>query len=88
MNKPSRAVKTAISLERELFEQSEATAQEMGLSRSGLFAAALRDFLDRRENAQLARDLKEAYSDGLDEDERRQIRAASDSFRRLVERDR
>ncbi len=84
----SKVVKTAISLERELFERGEATAERMGLSRSGLFAAALKEFLERQENEQLARDLNEAYSDGFNDEEREHLRAASESFRRLLEQDR
>ena len=84
----SKVIKTAISLERELFERGEATAERMGLSRSGLFAAALKAFLERQENEQLARDLNEAYSGGFNDEEREHLRAASESFRRLLEQDR
>jgi metal-responsive CopG/Arc/MetJ family transcriptional regulator len=83
-----KVVKTAISLEWDLFERGEATAHRMGLSRSGLFATALKEFLERRDNEQLARDLDEAYSGGLDDQEREQLRAASESFQRLLDRDR
>ena len=83
----SRVIRTAISLERELFEQGEATALRLGLTRSGLCATALREFLERRENEELARSLEEAYGDGITDEEQEQLRAASASFRRMIERD-
>ncbi len=82
-----KVVETAISLEEELFEQAEAAAERMGLSRSALYAAALKEYLCRPESEQFARDLKEAYGDGRNDDEREQLRAASLSFQRLLEQD-
>jgi metal-responsive CopG/Arc/MetJ family transcriptional regulator len=40
-------MKTAISLPDDLYAEAEAYADCHGLSRSGLYAAALRDYLDR-----------------------------------------
>jgi predicted transcriptional regulator len=41
-------MKTAVSLPDELFREIDAWAQEMKMSRSGVLAAAARDFLSRR----------------------------------------
>ena len=38
-------MKTAISLPDELFEEAESLASRLGMSRSGLYAAALEDFM-------------------------------------------
>ncbi len=46
-------IKTAISLPEPLFEQAEALAHEMNVSRSRLFSLALEDFIRRHENKQL-----------------------------------
>jgi hypothetical protein len=76
-------VKTAISLEEKLFEQGEAAARDLKLSRSGLYALALEEFLKRRENNRLAERLDEAYADGGDQEDRDFLRAAA---QRLFER--
>jgi metal-responsive CopG/Arc/MetJ family transcriptional regulator len=41
-------MKTAISLPNPLFEEAEATAKELGMSRSKLIQTALEEFLKRR----------------------------------------
>jgi len=43
------AMKTAISLPDDLFEEIDACARELKTSRSGVLARAARDFLDRRQ---------------------------------------
>jgi predicted transcriptional regulator len=55
------SVKTAISLDQSLFEEADALAQEMHLSRSRLFVLALEDFIRRHQNRQLQAQLNEAY---------------------------
>ncbi len=62
-------VKTAVSLEGPLFEQAEALAREMKISRSRLFALALEDFIRRYQNERLLEQLNAAYADGLDVEE-------------------
>ncbi|HWQ14886.1 MAG TPA: hypothetical protein VNL77_18955 [Roseiflexaceae bacterium] len=63
-------VKTAISLQEELFERAEAAAREMNVSRSRLVAMALEEFIRKRENRKLAEQIDAAYGEGLDDEER------------------
>ncbi|MBE9124988.1 hypothetical protein IQ257_05675 [Coleofasciculus sp. LEGE 07092] len=62
-------VKMAISLPESLFEQTEILASEMKLSRSGLVALALEEFIRRHANRQLLEQINEAYSDFPDSEE-------------------
>ena len=55
-------MKTAISLDDHLLEQADETARRMGLSRSGLFALALQDYLRRRRQHEVAEQLNRVYS--------------------------
>jgi metal-responsive CopG/Arc/MetJ family transcriptional regulator len=57
------SIKTAISLEKQLFEQIEALAKEMKVSRSRLFVLAAQEFLDRHENQKLLEAINHAYDD-------------------------
>jgi metal-responsive CopG/Arc/MetJ family transcriptional regulator len=56
-------VKTAISLEASLFDQINELAQELEVSRSGLFALAAQEFIARHENRRLLDALNAAYDD-------------------------
>ncbi|MFQ5812747.1 MAG: CopG family transcriptional regulator [Anaerolineae bacterium] len=63
-------VKTAISLQRSLFEQVDALAQELQISRSRLFVLAVEAFIQRYQNRQLLEAINEAYGDLPDSEER------------------
>jgi metal-responsive CopG/Arc/MetJ family transcriptional regulator len=56
-------IKTAISVQKSLFEQAESLAREKKVSRSRLFVMALEDYLRREENRKLAKQLTEVYSE-------------------------
>ena len=59
-------IKTAISLQKSLFEQVETLANEMKLSRSRVFALAVEEFVRRHQNRRLLERLNEAYADTRD----------------------
>ena len=56
-------VKTAISLQEYLFEQAEAIAAEMKISRSRLIAIALEEYIRRHQNRILLEKINAAYGD-------------------------
>jgi hypothetical protein len=56
-------MKTAISIPDDLFEQAEIVAKELGLSRSRLVQTALKEFIDRRHEADITRRLNKSYSE-------------------------
>jgi len=62
-------IKTAISLEEELFNKVKKLAKEMNLSRSKLFSLAVKDFLQKQENKKILAQLNSAYSDSQDEED-------------------
>ncbi|NEO71695.1 hypothetical protein [Moorena sp. SIO3H5] len=55
-------MKTAISLPDSVFEEAEALAQQMGLSRSELYLKALKAYLKRYNRHQILHKLNEVYS--------------------------
>ena len=63
-------VKTAISLQQSLFEQVDALAQELQISRSRVFVLAVEAFIQRYQNRQLLEAINEAYDDLPDPEER------------------
>lgn len=67
-------MKTAISVEDELMEQTDAAARELGLTRSGLVAEALRGYLRQRAQAQVTERLNQVYADDPSGEEIRLVR--------------
>lgn len=56
-------MKTAISLPDSLFEEAEAAARDLGLSRSKLIQTALEEFLKRRQEEEITRRLNKSYAE-------------------------
>lgn len=78
-------VKTAISLHKALFEQVEALAHEMHISRSRLFALAVEDFIHRYENQRLLDRINAAYADVPEPGEQDLLRRMRHQHRHVVE---
>jgi metal-responsive CopG/Arc/MetJ family transcriptional regulator len=78
-------VKTAISMQKALFEQAEELAHTMKVSRSRLFVLALQEYIERRKNRELLTRINAAYEEPDDATEKKLRRAARRRHRRLVE---
>jgi hypothetical protein len=65
------SVKTAISINREVFRQGETLARRLRVTRSRLYSMAMQEFLRRHENDKLLARLNDAYADGPDPEEKR-----------------
>jgi metal-responsive CopG/Arc/MetJ family transcriptional regulator len=62
-------IKTAISIDKPLFEQLGDLAQELNTSRSRIFALAAMEFIQRHKNLKLLEAINAAYDDFPDEKE-------------------
>ncbi len=56
-------VKTAISIEEPIFEEMDALAKTLKVSRSRVFALAAHEFIQRHRNIELLQSLNDAYDD-------------------------
>jgi len=77
------AVKTAISLDRELLQEIDAVASETGRPRSRVLADAAREYLRHRESRRLLDELNRVYSEEEGRDPERELRRRK--HRKLVE---
>lgn len=71
-------IKTAISIDKPLFEQMDSLANELNLSRSRIFVLAAHEFIQRHKNHKLLEAINDAYDDVPDlseETHREQIRS-------------
>lgn len=80
-----KAIKTAISIKKDLFDQAEKMAQSMKVSRSKLFVIALQDFIAHQKNRDLLAQINTAYSDEPDTAEQNLRRKSRRQHRRMVE---
>ena len=79
-------VKTAISIQESLFDDVDVLAHKMHVSRSQLFARAMRDFIRKQQNQQLLQQLNTAYDDVPDSEERKWQSQARRQHQQLMER--
>ena len=75
-------MKTAISLPDDLFASADALARRLGMSRSGLFAAALAEFLAKHKSSKISERLDTVYA----AEESRLDAATSRSQRKVIRR--
>jgi metal-responsive CopG/Arc/MetJ family transcriptional regulator len=79
------AIKTAISIEKNLFDQAENIARTMKVSRSKLFVMALQEFIEHQNNKEMLAKINAAYSDEPDTTEQTLRRKSRQQHRRIVE---
>ena len=79
------AVKTAISLEKELFESVNRLSKRMRIPRSRLFSRAVEEFIRRHDSDELVRRINQAQAKGETRKEKSVRRGMLRNFSRLVE---
>lgn len=77
-------MKTAISIDDELLKEADGTARRMGRTRSGLFALAVGEFLQRQRREQMLNRLNEVYADGAESAEKRLLAGMKATVRRAA----
>ncbi len=78
-------IKTAISIQKPLFDEAENLARKMKISRSRLFVLALEDYIGHQRNRELFAQVNTAYADNPDLGDRTLHRKVRRSHRRIVE---
>lgn len=78
-------IKTAISLQKSLFEQVNDLAHQMKVSRSRLFVMALEDYVHRHQNKRLLEKINQAYQGQPDATEQKRMRRSKRLHRAVVE---
>jgi predicted transcriptional regulator len=78
-------IKTAISVNKSLFEQAEELAREMNVSRSRLYSLALEEYIRRQENRAMFEQFNAAYADELDAEEEATLTQMGELHRRAAE---
>jgi metal-responsive CopG/Arc/MetJ family transcriptional regulator len=79
-----RNMKTAISIDEGLLQEADQAARLMGLSRSRLFAVAVRDFLERQRQEKMLLQLNEVYANQPEPAEKRLLKGIKAKVRRTL----
>ena len=79
------SVKTAISIDKDLFDKARQLAREMGMPRSRLFAMAVDEYIQRQRNRKLLAQINAAHATGPDEAEKTLRRKLRGLHRRMAE---
>ena len=78
-------IRTAISLQKPLFEEVDALCRELQVSRSRLFVWAVEEFIQRYQNQKLLEAINAAYNDVPDSEEQTLRQKMRNRHRQLVE---
>jgi metal-responsive CopG/Arc/MetJ family transcriptional regulator len=78
-------VKTAISIEKSLFERVQDIAHKMQVSRSRLFVIAVEEYIRREQNREMLDQINAAYADKPDRAEQELLHRSRSQHRRIVE---
>ena len=77
-------IKTAISIQKPLFEQAESLAQELNVSRSKLFGLAIETFVKNHQNQMLLLEINKAYSEEQDTNDKVRLSKMRKHHRNIV----
>jgi len=80
----ANTIKTAISIQKSLFEQAESLAHELNISRSELFGMAIETFVRNHQNQILLQEINEAYSDEQDTGDKVRLSKMRKHHRKVV----
>jgi metal-responsive CopG/Arc/MetJ family transcriptional regulator len=78
-------IKTAISIDENLFNKISKLSDEIRLSRSQIFSQAVRYFIDIKNNLELVRKINQAYSEVLEGDEIALMEKSKIKFKEILE---
>ena len=81
-------VKTAISLDENIFKKVNKIAHDLHVSRSKVFTLAVLDFIKKQENITLLAQLNEAYEDDPTEEENKILKSMRNSHKKISEQER
>ena len=77
-------IKTAISVPKNLFQETDQIAHEMNIARSRVITLALEDFIRRYQNKKLREQIDEAYTAPMTSDEKESLEIIRSQQKRLV----
>jgi metal-responsive CopG/Arc/MetJ family transcriptional regulator len=78
-------VKTAISIDKDLFEQAEKLALQLKVSRSHLFGLAVESYIKCQQSQALLDEINKAYSGSSDPSEQKRLADMRKSHRKILE---
>ena len=79
-------IKTAISLERDLFQKTDALASSRSISRSRVVTLALEEYHQRQESSALLEKINAAYDNTPDPENEKALKASQRAFSKVLDK--
>ncbi|MBU3918218.1 ribbon-helix-helix domain-containing protein [bacterium] len=80
-------IKTAVSIEKSLFEKAEKLAHNMNVSRSKLFSLAINEYLKKQENYLLLAQLNSVYGEDQNQEEENLFQFHQENHKNIIEQE-
>ena len=77
-------VKTAVSIEKSLFEKAERLARDMNVSRSKLFSLAIKEYIKKQESHYLLAELNSVYGKEQDQGEQKLVQSHREKHKNII----
>ena len=80
------AIKTAISIDEDLYEEVKDLSSRLNMSKSRIFSQAVEYFIDKKNNLELLKKINELYSTELNEIDTEYLEAAKKSYSKIIDK--
>ena len=80
------AIKTAISIDEDLYKKVKDLSSRLNMSKSQIFSQAVEYFIDKKNNLELLKKINELYSTELNEVDTEYLKAAKISYSKIIDK--
>ena len=80
------SIKTAISIDEDLYKEVKDLSIRLNISKSRIFSQAVQYFIDKKNNLELLKKINESYSAELNEIDTEYLEAAKKSYSQIIDR--
>ena len=80
------AIKTAISIDEDLYKEVKKLSSSLNMSKSRIFSQAVEYFIYKKNNLELLKKINESYSEDLNEIDSEYIETAKKSYSKIIDK--
>ena len=80
------SIKTAISIDEDLYKEVKNLSSKLNISKSQIFSQAVQYLIDKKTNLELLKKINESYSAELNEIDSEYLKAAKKSYSQIIDK--
>ena len=80
------SIKTAISIDEDLYKEVKNLSSKLKISKSQIFSQAVQYLIDKKTNLELLKKINESYSAELNEIDSEYLKAAKKSYSQIIDK--